>query len=114
MTYLRNLFISGLIVFLPVFATIYFLALILRWADGWFAPLVYKYLPLPYIPGLSLMFTVIIILFTGLLAQNLIGQRLIEYGEMLIYRLPLTKGIYTTVKQMMEALIHPGQGGLKK
>jgi uncharacterized membrane protein len=44
-------------------------------------------------------------LVTGLLVTNFIGQRLMEWGEALLQKIPLVRVIYHTSKQIIQALL---------
>ncbi len=99
MNTIGKLFLKGLAVVIPLvltFAVTWWLAVgaerllgrLLRAVlpDGW------------YIPGLGLVLGVALIIVIGLLSQVLIFQRLFEWGEKLLNRLPLIKTIYNATK----------------
>ncbi len=73
-------------------------------------------LPTPYqpqqligfsIPGLGLIFTLILLLITGLLVTNFLGDKLINAWEKILSRIPLIRTIHSAVKQVISILAQP-------
>jgi uncharacterized membrane protein len=56
------------------------------------------------LPGVGLVFALIIVFLTGLLVTNLIGRRLIVWGEELLNRIPLVRTVYGGVKSFTESV----------
>lgn len=98
---MKKYFITGLLVIIPVWATFYVLEALLGWIDGMLAPLLERYFGLKF-PGLGIVTLVFLILLVGVLSANYIGTRLVRMGDRLLQRVPLVRGVYTTVKQIME------------
>ena len=46
-------------------------------------------------PGLGVVLTVLIVFVTGVLAANIIGQRLVKFWEGVLARIPVVNSIYT-------------------
>ncbi len=57
-----------------------------------------------YIPGIGALLTVLVVLLTGLVAANIVGQRLVRFWEALLARIPVVKSIYYSVKQISDTL----------
>ncbi|UCD85016.1 MAG: DUF502 domain-containing protein [Deltaproteobacteria bacterium] len=57
-----------------------------------------------HIPGLAVIFTLIIILIAGILTRNYIGKKLVSYGDHIIARIPLVSTIYQGIKQLIESI----------
>lgn len=106
---LRNIFLAGLAVLVPLAATLYFTWLIFRFADGILGRFLVARLQVPPPPGLGILLTLAIIMFTGLLASNLMGRRLIGLGEALLGKTPVVRNIYVAFKQITEAFMQ-GEG----
>lgn len=107
--HLRNYFLTGLLVILPISVTCYVIWIlikamdsILKFVPAKFLPETYIYLP---IPGLGLVLVVFIVLFVGLITRNFVGRKMIQLGERIVDRIPLARGLYVSVKQLVEALI---------
>ena len=107
---LRAQFITGIVIVVPIGAAI----LILRWLflaiDNILQPVAESLLGYT-IPGLGLGITVVVIYLAGVVATNVIGRRLIRYGESLLARVPLFRYLYTGIKQIMEAFATPRESG---
>jgi len=63
------------------------------------------------IPGLGLAIMILLIYLAGVVATNVIGRRLIRYGESLLARVPLFRYLYTGIKQILESFAAPAGGG---
>jgi uncharacterized membrane protein len=57
------------------------------------------------IPGLGFVTVFLIILVTGMLASNLLGRQVARAVEAALLRVPYLRGLYSTVKQVGEALL---------
>lgn len=106
---LRNYFLTGLVVAGPLTITIYITWWFITLVDGWVKPLVpQRYLPETYLPfqipgfGLIIAFTGLTLL--GFLTANLVGRTLIDFGEVLLNRMPVVRGIYRGTKQIFETI----------
>jgi uncharacterized membrane protein len=62
------------------------------------------------IPGLGLGITVLLIYLSGVVATNIVGKRLIRYGESRLARVPLFRYLYTGIKQILESFATPREG----
>jgi len=107
-TSLKNYFLTGLLVILPIFITVYVILFLIRIMDAILKIIPAKYLPETYlhihIPGLGLIFVVILVLAVGLLTRNIVGRRIVRLGENIVERIPLVRIIYAGVKQLLETI----------
>ena len=55
------------------------------------------------IPGLGFLTAVLLILFIGTLATNVVGRRVITWIERLFFRVPIFRSVYPSVKQLLES-----------
>lgn len=102
MKHLRNLFLAGLAVLLPLFVTVYVLAASFRLIDGIAQWGVLALLGRP-VPGVGAAFFLLLVLLTGLIATNVLGKRIISFLDAIPYRLPLVKSIYGATRQVIDA-----------
>lgn len=106
----RAQFITGIVIVVPIGAAI----LILRWLffaiDNILQPVAQSLLGYT-IPGLGLGITLVLIYLAGVIATNVIGRRLIGYGESLLARVPLFRYLYTGIKQILQSFATPREGG---
>ena len=107
-TNLKNYFFTGLLVILPIFITVYVILFLIRGMDAILKFIPAKYLPdtyLPFhIPGLGLIFVVILVFAVGLLARNIVGRKIVHLGENIVERIPLVRILYAGVKQLLETI----------
>jgi len=106
-TILKNYFIAGLLVILPIFITAYVIWFLIKAMDAVLKYIPAKYLPETYlniyIPGLGLVLGVLLILVVGVLARNIAGRTVLESWDNFIDRIPLARIIYSSVKQLLQA-----------
>jgi uncharacterized membrane protein len=107
-TSLKNYFLTGLLVILPVFITLYVIWSLIRGMDAILKYIPAKYLPETYlhiyIPGLGLILVIILVFVVGLLTRNFVGRKIVQLGENIVDRIPLVRVLYAGVKQLLETL----------
>jgi len=74
---LRTRFLTGILVIVPIGVTIWILVWIFTAIDGILRPIV-------RIPGLGFVVMILLIYLVGVMASNVVGRRLINYGESLL------------------------------
>lgn len=104
MRLLRRYFLTGLLILAPTLITGYLVWWVFVRIDNLIQPLQRRF-PLIDIPGIGFIIVLIFIAVVGLLASNLIGRRVIGFGEKMINRLPLVPRIYTAVKEISEVFL---------
>jgi uncharacterized membrane protein len=115
---LKKYFITGLLIWIPLAITLWVLDLIVTSMDQSLALLPLQLQPQTVfgrrIPGLGVVLTLLVVLGTGVLASNILGQRLVSFGETLLGRIPVVKTIYSSVKQVSDTLFSPGGQAFRK
>jgi uncharacterized membrane protein len=107
---LRNYFLTGLVVVGPIAITLYMAWYFINVVDVWVKPYIPRaynpetYLPFA-IPGLGLVFSLIVVTIIGALAANLLGRWLISAGEVMLGRMPIVRNVYQGLKQIFESVI---------
>lgn len=110
MTRLRNYFLTGLIVAAPLAITVYIAWSFIGWIDSWVKPYIPArwspdtYLPFA-VPGFGLAVAVLIITMIGFLTANIVGRSIVGFGESLLNRLPMVRGVYKALKQIFETVL---------
>jgi uncharacterized membrane protein len=106
---LKKYFITGLLIWIPLAITVWVLAAIVRTMDQSLLLLPNAIRPETllgiYIPGIGALLTILIVLVTGLVTTNIVGQRLVRYWESILSRIPVVKSIYYSVKQISDTVI---------
>ena len=115
---MKKYLITGLLIWIPLAITIWVLELIVSTMDQSLLLLPPKYQPHALfghqIPGLGALLTVLVVFVTGVLASNILGQRLVRFWERILGRIPVVKTIYTGVKQVSDTLFAPGGQAFSK
>ena len=105
---MKKYFITGLLIWIPLAITFMVLAWIVGTLDAILLWLPSDYQPSRYIgfdiPGVGLVASLLIVFFTGLIAANVLGQKLVKLWEALLARIPVVKSIYYSVKQVSDTL----------
>ena len=108
---LKRYFITGLLVVVPIWGTILVLKTLFVTLDGILGDIPEKYLTQRYVPGVGILALFLLIILAGLLATNIMGRRVVTLWEDLLQRVPLVRGIYTTIKSMMDVLSFQDKAG---
>jgi len=105
---LFNFFLQGLLFTVPIIATFYVLINLIGWVDGL---LPFK-IPIKLsdkteyeIPGLGLIVIFLVVSFFGFIGTRYIRNPFFVYAEGLVEKAPLTKIIYTSVKDLISAFV---------
>ena len=106
---LRKYLIAGLLVWLPLAATVVIVKLVINLLDTTMLLLPPEYRPEQVlgfsVPGLGVVLSIGVLLLTGMLAANLLGRRLVLIWEGILGRIPLVRTIYNAVKQISTTLL---------
>jgi len=94
-----RLFIAGLFVLVPAWATFLILSTLFKALDN----LVGRHMSDP-IPGLGLLLLALLLLLVGVVANHVIGRRLMTRLEHRLEKIPLVQSIYLTLKGMTDVL----------
>ena len=110
---LRRQFLAGLLVIVPIGATILIMVWLFVSIDNILQPLIRAILG-HTIPGIGFAITVILIYLVGVIASNVGGRRLIRYGESLLAKVPIIRQLYQGIKQILEAFSTPNANGFMR
>ena len=101
---LRNYFIAGVLVLIPIGVTVYLTL--------FFIKIFAKILPqeinpnnyLPYsIPGLEIVFSIIVITLIGWLSLSFLGRKLVKLVNDIFKRIPFLRTVYSAIGQMTQS-----------
>jgi uncharacterized membrane protein len=107
---LKRYFLTGLLVVTPIWGTILILKTLFVTVDGILGDVLAKLAPDHYVPGLGIVALILLIFVVGLFAANFIGRQIVKHWEDWLHRLPLVRGIYSTIKSMMDILSFSDRG----
>ena len=101
---LRNYFITGAIVLIPIGITIYLSIFLIKFSSrllpGKINP--NNYLPFD-IPGIEILITIIFITIVGGISLSFIGKKILEIFNNILKRIPILRTIYSAVGQLTES-----------
>jgi len=104
----KKYLITGLLIWVPLVITVWVLSFLVETLDQSLLLLPVSWQPRSWIgfhiPGLGVLMTLAVVLATGVLAANIIGQRMVQYWEGLLARIPIFKSLYFSVKQVSDTL----------
>ena len=106
---LRRDFLAGLLVFLPVAVTLWFIGWVIGLLDSVLDVLPDALHPnayLPFaIPKLGAVVTLLLILFLGVLTRGVATRRFLGAWESLFIQIPVFRGVYSAVQKLVETFL---------
>ena len=101
---LRNYFITGAIVLIPIGITIYLTLFIVKLSSSFLPKKINPNHYLPFdIPGIEILITVILITFIGGLSLSFLGKKFLEIFNNILKKIPILRTIYSAVGQLTES-----------
>lgn len=115
---IKRYFITGLLIWVPLVITAWVLSVIVNTLDQSLHLLPEVLHPRNLfgfsIPGAGALLTLVMILLTGLLATNFIGEKLVRWWNLLLSRIPVVNSVYKAVKQVSDTLFAPNGNAFRK
>lgn len=115
---MKRYFITGLLVLVPLFITVWVLGTLIHIMDSSLLLLPMSWRPEAQfgraVPGIGALLTLLIIFVTGLIATNFFGRQLIALWEAFLGRVPFVKSIYHSVKQVSDTLFSDSGNAFRK
>ena len=105
---IKNELVTGMVLLAPVAGTAYLFYLIVRGVDGVFPSELRQRLFGHTLPGLGVLFALVLALIVGIVAHNFVGQRLVGVFDRLFQRMPIFGGTYGLIKQVFESVFSQG------
>lgn len=109
---LKRKFIAGLVITVPAVFTVMAVVWFFRLVDGILGAL-YDTILGYHVIGLGFVSAIVLIFFIGIISTNFIGKWAISFFENAIVRIPVFKGIYTAIKQLVDAFGPNGKSSFK-
>ena len=106
---MKRYFITGLLIWVPLGITLWVLDLLIGTMDQSLTVLPASWQPEAWIgvriPGLGVILTLLVIVLTGVFGANFFGQKIIDFWERQLIRIPVVKTIYGSVKQVSDTIL---------
>lgn len=110
---LQRYFLAGLLVFLPVAITLWFIGWVIDLLDSVLAVMPDALHPnfyLPFaIPKLGALVTLLLILFLGILTRGVATRRFLAAWEAILVQIPVFRGIYSAVQKLVQTFLGQSQ-----
>jgi len=101
---LRNYFITGAIVLIPIGITIYLTLFIIKISSSFLPKKINPNNYLPFdIPGIEILITIIFITVIGGLSLSFLGKKFLEIFNNVLKKIPILRTIYSAVGQLTES-----------
>jgi len=115
---MKKYLITGLLIWIPLVITLWVLKLVVDTLDQ-------SLLLLPlglrteswlgfHMPGMGVVLTLLIVMLTGVIAANFVGQRLVHLWHEILHRIPVVSSIYSSVKQVSDTLFSSSGEAFRK
>lgn len=124
---IRNYLVTGIFVWIPSLITVSVFVWGLGLLQGIFSSIVdliagflpssgmqANFLRVKEIPGLGIALVILLLFLTGMMAANLLGQWFIRQLDAILYRIPLVKTVYGSVKQVSDTLFSSNGQAFRK
>jgi uncharacterized membrane protein len=115
---IRRYFVAGLLVWVPIGATVLVFTLLLDLVDRLLVLLPPALQPDAllgfHVPGFGVFVALTVLVSAGLLAANLLGRRLVKSYESVLHRIPLVGTVYGAVKRFSEIVFSDSTKSFKK
>lgn len=98
----KRKFIAGLFVSIPAIITVLVIGKFVAFVDSLLEPFYFTILGY-HTPGLGFISAIVLIFIVGIISTNVFGKKMIGMFENVFLRLPVFKGFYTAVKQLVDA-----------
>ena len=100
---LRNYFIAGAIVLIPIGITVYLTLFIVKISSNLLPSKINPNNYLSFdVPGIEILITIILITIIGGLSLSFLGKKFLEFVNNILNRIPILRTIYSAVGQLTE------------
>jgi len=115
---IKRYLIAGILVWAPIWITLLFVKFFVNIFDDFITLLPKTYQPDTllgfHVPGLGVIFTILLVFITGILVTNFIGKRIVAFGEAILDKIPLVRSIYSGVKKVLQTILTSGDMSFRK
>jgi uncharacterized membrane protein len=117
--HLRTKIFAGILVILPLGITFLVLKFVFNSLDSILGPLIPEinvslFDRVYHLPGVGLISFFFLLYLIGLITTNVLGRKLISWGDRLFATIPIVKNIYTSSKQLTDAFSATRKGSFRQ
>ena len=118
MAAVRKWLLAGLLVLVPLGITVWVLDWVVGSLDRTLLILPESWHPDKligfHIPGFGVLLALAVVLLIGALASNFFGRKLVVWWDLLLFRIPIVRSIYSSVKQVSDTLFSENGNAFRK
>jgi uncharacterized membrane protein len=103
-------FMTGLFAILPLGISIWVLVWVFNTIDDILQPVIFRIWD-KNLPGVGFGVTIILIFLIGIFARNVIGHRIIRWGDSLLEKVPVFRSVYRSIRQILASFSTPDSSG---
>lgn len=119
---IRAYFFTGLVVVVPLVLTYFIIRFLFVSIDAILSDTVSSFIVRQFgvqlgerqIPGIGIVTLILLIIFTGMVARNYLGRKVVNFGDRIVARIPLINRIYGATKQISQAFLSSKREVFKK
>lgn len=119
--FIQKSLITGILATLPLFITFWFIKLIFEKFSGFFLPYLSMItsiadisMPLYAQKIISFIIVMLIMIVIGIATKNYLGKKLLILVENTAEKIPVVRSIYSSIRQVVDAIQSAGGGSFKK
>ena len=105
---MKRYFITGLLIWVPIGLTAWVLKFLISTMDQSLLLLPNEFQPEALLGmnvyGVGTILTLLVVFITGIMTANIIGQKLLGFWEGVLWRIPVVKSIYWSIKQVSDTI----------
>ena len=105
---MKRYFITGLLIWVPIGLTAWVLKFLISTMDQSLLLLPDEFQPEALLGmnvyGVGTILTLLVVFITGIMTANIIGQKLLIFWEGVLWRIPVVKSIYWSIKQVSDTI----------
>lgn len=105
--------ITGFFITVPILVTVWVLWAFYQQVDGFLSP-VYERILGRRVPALGFITAVVVLFVIGVVATNVVGQRVVRWTESLLLRIPIFGRVYPAVKELVDAFSPHRRSGFRE
>jgi len=110
----KNIFLTGIIATVPVGVTAYIIFIMIKMMDNLLRIIPPKFQPDNvlsfHIPGLGVIFTIVLIFMVGLVVKSFVGNKFIQLGEWILGKIPFISGVKSQSFKRVVLIEYPRKG----
>jgi len=110
---IKKIFVTGILTILPLAITIYILYFVYIFLDDLVGGLIKTFFNYR-LPGIGFVASILLVLIIGLVSSNIIGSRLVKFTDSIFQKIPFSRGIYTSARQIIDAFTLQGKNAFQR